>query len=151
MAFSPAWGGMSPIPVVKQGALRDWLEKVRGIRTNPQVLAGVVATPASISRSVVMALASTGFMAAYARIVGVAPQGIDSEQLFRDIQMFLRSKRGVQTRTGPRGSGRRKGAPPMAPVPLEPPDLEDLGFFSWIERRRYRDGEYFTPFVRGTI
>ncbi len=151
MVFSPAWGGFSPIPMVQQGVLRDWLEQVRGLRGKVPIKAGVIATPASVSRTVVMALASAGFMAAYARIVGVAPREVDSEQLFRDIEMFLRSQRAVQTRKSPRHAPRRRGAPPMAPTPLEPPDLEEMGFMSWIERRRYRDGSFFTPFVKGTV
>lgn len=151
MAFSPAWGGFSPIPIVQQGALRDWLSQVRGLRTGVPVQAGVIATPASLSRTVIVALASAGFMASYARIVGVAPKDVDSEQLFQDIKMFLRSARSVRTRKQPSRKPFKRGAPPMAPVPLEPPELEDLGFFSWIERRRYRDGGFFTPDVRGTV
>ncbi len=151
MVIAGGWGGINPIPLVRQGALRDWLEQIKGIRQTPQVSKGIVYTPASLSRTIAMAFASAGFMAAYARVVGVPSREVDYGQLHRDVQAFLRSTRGSQVRPQPRKRKPQRGAPPMAPLPLEPPDLEEMGFLSWIERRRYRDGGYYTPDVKGTI
>ncbi len=150
MVIAGGWGGINPIPLVPQGALRDWLETLHTVRETPQVRKGIVYTPASISRTVGLALASAGFMAAYARIVGVVPREVDYGDLHRDVASFLRSIRQTQVRPGPRKRKPERGAPPGAPVPLEPPDLDEMGFFSWIERRRYRAGGYYTPDVKGT-
>ncbi len=155
MAFSPAWGGFSPIPLVQHGAMRDWLETVRGLRTPVSVQAGVIATPASGIRNAIMAVAGVGLMAAYARIVGVAPERVDTGQLFRDINQFLRSERGKQTQTPRRPIRRKKGIPGLPPLDkVEPPDWDEAeAFIGWIERRRYRgQGRgFYSPDVRGTI
>ncbi len=151
MVLTGGWGGLNPIPLVQQGALRDWMEALKGIRTPVPVKAAVAHTPAAIGRTVIMALASAGFMAAYARIVDMEPGAVTDEQLFRDIQLWMRSLPRVSPREKPRRGPYKRGAPPMAPVPLEPPDVEDLGFFRWLERRRYRDGRFYTPDVRGTV
>lgn len=152
MVFSPAWGGFSPIPLVQKGALRDWLETVRGLRKGVPIQKGVVYTPAAGIRNAIMAVAGAGLMAAYARIVGVAPERVDSGQLFRDIQQFLRSERRVQVsqKRSPRGGKKAIPGPPLEPGDHDYEEAEE--FLAWFDRRRYRGrGRFYTPDVRRSI
>ncbi len=109
MASVPAWGGMSPIPLVAHGALRDWLHGFKSRKQprpdvelrghSPPILIGYAPTG---SRAVWVGLArfiaSPGgrdFMNRYNTVATPARRGAgrDLDDLFKDIQRFLRDQR----------------------------------------------------------
>lgn len=111
MVFTPAWGG--GIPLVKIGALKDWLKASRAYRRrNPIMEMNLVSVARPAVRVAIRAFVKTpqGKKAA-ADLLALTKGRIDigrdrgTEQLMKDIQEFLRAQRAYQ-------SAGRRGLPP---------------------------------------
>lgn len=112
MVFTPAWGGN--IPLIKNGALRDWLKAGRAYRRKYEtVLENVLATAARpvVKAAVQQFVKTAPGKVMRKRILVVTKGQIDigtdrgTEDLMKDIREFLKAQQAY-------ADAARKGAPP---------------------------------------
>ncbi len=112
MVFTPAWGGN--IPLIKNGALRDWLSAGRAYRKKYEtVLENVLGTAARpvVKAAVKQFVGTSAGKVMRRRILVITKGQIDigtdrgTEQLMSDIREFLKAQQAY-------ADAARKGAPP---------------------------------------
>ncbi len=174
MGTVPAWGGFSPIPLVAHGALRNWLHGYKARKQprpdkelrghSPAILIGYAPTGSrAVFNGLLMFIRSPAgrdFMRRYNSVATPARRSgsRDLDDLFRDIQRFLREQqRGGPYIKGiaypyPKGAGLSATANPktaamtqaMAQMltqttqDTERDRREEDTFMGWLERRYSR-------------